>query len=298
MTLPNVVASFPAPMGNASRAIWNGHEFEIGSARERILAYDVGASGWSDELTALHENAGDGGTHFIDVASRAHAISELKRVLEDRSAEIIEIGCSAGHLLVEMRDALPYAQLTGADYTFGTLLAIVDRCKGIPLIRFDLTKCPLATESYDAAVLLNVLEHIEDHEAAMHHIARILKQGGVAVIEVPAGPELFDDYDRHLMHFRRYRLPELCELAESAGLQIEFKNYLGALMYPAFRLAKIISNRKKRSSAAAQTHVQRSIEGTARFNAIGHAIMAAERQIGRSVTYPAGIRCIVTARKR
>jgi SAM-dependent methyltransferase len=289
--------TFPAPNGAASPAVWNGKEFLIGSERERILAYDVGASGWSDALTDLHEKAGDGGTHFIDVASRKHAIDELIRVVGGRQSDIIEIGCSAGHLLTDMRTALPIARITGADYTIGTLRAIEKKCDGIPLIRFDLTKCPLPSESYDAAVLLNVLEHIEDHEAAMGHVARILRPGGAAVIEVPAGPELFDDYDRHLMHFRRYRLNELCMLAEKAGLHIEFKNYLGAFIYPAFRIAKHLSNRTHRDATEAQAHVERSIEGTARFNGIGNSIMMVERRLGKAITYPAGIRCIMTARK-
>lgn len=291
------IATFPAPNGMGNQAVWDGKEFQIGSDRQRILAYDVGESGWSDELTALHETAGDGGTHFIDVASRSHAIGELKRVVGDRSVDIIEVGCSAGHLLREMREAIPNARLTGADYTIGTLQAITTKCDGIPLIRFDLTKCPLPSESYDAAVLLNVLEHIEDHEVAMQSIARILKPGGAAVIEVPAGPELFDDYDRHLMHFRRYRLEELCKLAETAGLRVEYRNYLGALIYPAFRVAKILSNRTKREAPEAKAHVEKSIEGTARFNPLGHAIMQIEHKLGKYITYPAGIRCIMTARK-
>ena len=44
----------------------------------------------------------------------------------------------------------------------------------------------------------------------------MLKPGGVAVIEVPAGPELFDDYDRQLQHFRRYTLRGICSVVERA----------------------------------------------------------------------------------
>ena len=41
-----------------------------------------------------------------------------------------------------------------------------------------------------AVVLLNVLEHIQDHEGALRQLYRILKPGGVVIIEVPAGPHL------------------------------------------------------------------------------------------------------------
>src|SRR5260370_23883823 len=98
-------------------------------------------------------------------------------------------------------------------------------------------------------VLLNVLEHIEDGEEAARHIARMLKPGGVAVIEVPAVPELFDDYDRELKHFRRYQLQGISDVVERAGLKIERRNYLGALIYPAFYLAKKLSQSRPKAAA-------------------------------------------------
>ena len=129
----------------------------------------------------------------------------------------MEVGCSAGHLLADMRRSLPNATLIGGDYTLGTLVKLGEKMPDIPLVRFNLADSPLPSDTYDAMVLLNVLEHIENDVAATRHIARMLKPGGVAVIEVPAGPELFDDYDRQLQHFRRYTLPGLCKVIEGAG---------------------------------------------------------------------------------
>jgi SAM-dependent methyltransferase len=263
----------------------------------RVLAYEVGESGWSDELTDLHESATESGTHFIDMASRGHAIHELKRTLGDRPASIMEVGCSAGHLLADMRRELPNAALTGGDYTLGTLIKLGAKMPEIPLVRFNLADSPLASNTYDAMVLLNVLEHIEDDVAAVGHIARMLKPGGVAVIEVPAGPELFDDYDRELKHFRRYKLQGLCDVIEGAGLRVERRNYLGALIYPAFYLAKKLSQNRPKPAAEREQHVAKAIGATSRLNPIGHAVMAFEEMLSRAVEYPRGIRCVVTARK-
>ena len=55
-----------------------------------------------------------------------------------------------------------------------------------------------------------MLEHVEDDQAAIRQVYRILQPGGVAVIEVPAGPDLYDIYDRQLMHHRRYRCAMCC----------------------------------------------------------------------------------------
>jgi SAM-dependent methyltransferase len=210
----------------------------------------------------------------------------------------MEVGCSAGHLLADMRRSLPNATLTGGDYTLGTLVKLGEKMPGIPLVRFNLAASPLPSNSYDAMVLLNVLEHIEDDAAATSHIARMLKPGGVAVIEVPAGPELFDDYDRQLQHFRRYTLQGICGVVEQAGLVVERRNYLGALIYPAFYLAKKLSQSRPKPAAEREEHVANAIGATSRFNAVGRAIMSLEEAIARGITFPRGIRCVVTARKR
>ena len=290
MTFPPVSAGEDSP-------VWNGGAFIRSGKSTRVLAYEVGESGWSDELTELHENATESGAHFIDVASRDHAVNELKRTLGTKPVSIMEVGCSAGHLLADMRRSLPNATLTGADYTLGTLVKLGEKMPGIPLVRFNLADSPLPSGTYDAMVLLNVLEHIEDDVAATKHIARMLRPGGVAVIEVPAGPELFDDYDRQLQHFRRYTLPGICGVIERAGLVVERRNYLGALIYPAFYLAKKLSQSRPKPASEREQHVANAIGATSRFNAIGHAIMSLEETVGRAVTFPRGIRCVVTARK-
>src|SRR5580700_12167018 len=289
--------TFPPVSAGEDVSVWNGGAFIRSGRSTRVLAYEVGESGWSDELTELHESATESGTHFIDVASRDHAINELKRALGTRSVSIMEVGCSAGHLLVDMRRNLPNATLTGGDYTLGTLLKLGEKMPGIPLVRFNLAASPLPSDSYDAMVLLNVLEHIEDDAAATRHVARMLKPGGVAVIEVPAGPELFDDYDRQLQHFRRYTLRGICGVVEQSGLIVERRNYLGALIYPAFYLAKKLSQSRPKSAADRQAHVANAIGATSRFNPVGRAIMSLEEAIARSITFPRGIRCVVTARK-
>ena len=289
--------TFPPVSAGEDPAVWNGGAFVRSGTSTRVLAYEVGESGWSDELTELHESATESGAHFIDVASRNHAINELKRALGSKPASIMEVGCSAGHLLADMGRSLPNAELTGGDYTLGTLLKLGEKMPGIPLVRFNLADSPLPSDTYDAMVLLNVLEHIEDDVAASRHIARMLKPGGFAVIEVPAGPELFDDYDRQLQHFRRYTLQNICSVVEHAGLVVERRNYLGALIYPAFYLAKKLSQRRPKSASQREEHVAKAIGATSRFNAVGHAIMALEEVMSGAIEFPRGIRCVVTARK-
>ena len=109
---------------------------------------------------------------------------------------------------------------------------------GVPLIQLDLTHSPLPDNQLDAIVALNVLEHIDDDQKAMAEIARMLKPGGIAVIEVPAGPGLYDFYDAHLLHYRRYSRSSLRQMASGLGLEELEASHLGFFLYPPFALMK------------------------------------------------------------
>jgi SAM-dependent methyltransferase len=51
----------------------------------------------------------------------------------------------------------------------------------------DLTNLPLADRSRSLVYCSHVLEHIQDDDAAMREMHRVLEEGGVAVVQVPIG---------------------------------------------------------------------------------------------------------------
>jgi SAM-dependent methyltransferase len=276
--------------------LWTGRGFRVGVEQHRILSYGVQHSNWTDELTTFHEEtAGD--YHFIDRASRRHAIRQLKRFVAAPQPVILEVGCSSGYLLRDLRAAYPQALLIGADYVRRPLEAIAYRMPDLPLLQFDLVQCPLPSDSVDAVVLLNVLEHIHDHEAALCQLYRILKPGGVVVLEVPAGPHLYDVYDQVLTHWRRYTLAGLGQLSQRTGFRNRYASHLGFFLYPAFAWAK----RAGRRLLSAPPEVQRAWVadriGETRSNPLLHGVMSAELALGRWIRYGVGIRCVLTSQK-
>jgi ubiquinone/menaquinone biosynthesis C-methylase UbiE len=252
--------------------------------------------GWTDDLTHIHEEvAGD--DHYIDRASRSHAVQELARHLKARDAVVMDIGCSSGFLLQALQRQLPHLTLIGADCVQEPLEALAKSLPRVPLLRFDLLECPLPDASLDAAVLLNVLEHIEDDKAALRQVYRLLKPGGIAVIEVPAGPELFDVYDKQLLHYRRYRMDGLTALVRSCGFEVISRSHLGCFLYPPFRLVKKRNQRFLAASDAEQKETVRRSMKQASNNPLMHAIMRLEATARKFIYLPVGIRCLVTCRR-
>ena len=220
-----IAETFPWPSprlahGAPAAVRWTGSGFEVDGKDEPVLAFRVDSSGWSDDLTTMHERT-SGATHPIDLASRARAIGELSRLgFGQKPGVLLEVGCSSGYFLRDARAAFPGSLIVGSDYVKGPLSALAKDVPSQPLLNFDLTECPLPDECLDAVVALNVLEHIKDDRAAVREMWRTLKPGGVAIIELPAGPALYDVHDKMLMHERwRYSMAGAKRLFQDAGFR-------------------------------------------------------------------------------
>lgn len=83
--------------------------------------------------------------------------------------------------------------------------------------------------SHDTAVMVNVLEHIADDEAALAGLARILRPGGHLLLFVPALGWLFSAMDRLHGHHRRYHLGPLRAGVEAAGFRVVDARYFDLL---------------------------------------------------------------------
>lgn len=86
-----------------------------------------------------------------------------------------------------------------------------------------------ADAHYDSAVLVNVLEHIEDDHGALVELHRVLGEGGTACLFVPAMSFLYSAYDRLVGHHRRYELTKLKRLVRDAGFEIVRARYFDVL---------------------------------------------------------------------
>ena len=281
----------PPPAGYISNPIWDGKNFSFDGIQTPVLEYSEKFAGWSDDLTALPEDAA-GDSHPIDLASRVNALKMLAGALSSPNANILEIGCSSGYLIKDLVDSFPDATIVGADVVKLPLFKLAEDFPGVPLIRFDLLKCPLPSKVFNAIIMLNVLEHIEDDVKALQNAFNLLVPGGALIIEVPAGPFLYDSYDAELYHFRRYSLGGLQKKLKQAGFEVPQKSHLGFLLFPAFALVKLKNKlfmRKKNTST-----VSSQASKTANNSLIGSLLeLELKHFFGKQL--PFGIRAIAVA---
>ncbi len=274
--------------------VWTGTGFAAGSDRVSILEYHASESNWSDSLTALHELEA-GSDHPIDVLSRRVAARTLSAHCPAAEPIVLDVGSSSGYLVEEFHRSMPSARLICSDFLAGPLKRLAQSHPDVPLLQFDLTRCPLPSESVDAVTALNVLEHIRDDQAALAQMHRVLRHGGLAYVEVPAHPGLYGPYDRFLMHHRRYRMKDLTAKARSAGFEVLTSTYLGFTIFPAYALVKLAN--RLNPAAGDRKLVEAQVRST-RKSGVMKLLMDWEFALGARVRFPTGIRCAVTLRRR
>jgi SAM-dependent methyltransferase len=157
---------------------------------------------------------------------------QSRLILPELGQRIVEVGCGMGNLTGNLLDReLVIASDMGSE-CIEYLRQRYPRRENLHAV-----VCEPGSETFaelkrfhpDSCLCVNVLEHIEDDRRALAAMASILEPGGVIVLWVPAFQALYGNVDRHLGHYRRYRLPEIVALANAAGLRLKKAHYVNVV---------------------------------------------------------------------
>jgi SAM-dependent methyltransferase len=142
---------------------------------------------------------------------------------------ILEIGCGTGHNLMMLKG---FGSVDGVEIDPAARRIASSRLghavKDAPLP----TLTGVERRAYDLVAILDVLEHVEEDEAALVSIAERLKPGGRILITVPAHPWMWSAHDEVNHHKRRYTRKTLTKVIEAAGLKIEMMSWFNSLLFP------------------------------------------------------------------
>lgn len=178
---------------------------------------------------------------------------------------VLEVGCGAGRFLRALGRSRPGLRLVGADLSRNALRVLAERCQEIETRLVEGPSLPAADREFDAVLALDVLEHVEDTDALLSEIRRVLVPGGVFHLHVPceadprslwrwlpaqAGePGLKRRFGGHIQRFRRR---ELLERIRSLGFRVlRVRNSLhaiGNVADVALFLGLAIANRERSAS--------------------------------------------------
>jgi len=148
--------------------------------------------------------------------------------------KVLEIGCGIGTITQFYADRF---DITASDISQGYREIVGRRfsgCQNFHTAIIDIeSKINASHEhNYDTIISSNVLEHIENDNAALLNMYNILKEDGTLVLLVPACHVLFSSLDKNVGHYRRYSKAELRKKLEAAGFSVQEQfhvNIFGAI---------------------------------------------------------------------
>lgn len=142
---------------------------------------------------------------------------------------LIDAGCGTGTMLVEMSSQCRVLGLDDHDESISLARPKVHAIGG-GILQTDLRAIPLAGGCATVALLLDVLEHLDEPAAALDEMIRVVRPGGLLLITVPALRWLWSDWDVALHHRRRYHRRDFAALLARPGVELLRCGYINTVM--------------------------------------------------------------------
>ncbi len=145
---------------------------------------------------------------------------------------ILDLGCGDAWLINELSQEFSNIEFVGIDIFFegSDIEDLQDLYKNPRLHLFKtLEDFHTAFEKvrFHAALMLDVVEHIEDDHGFLDHLikSKTINQETTILVTVPAYQSLFSSHDHYMKHFRRYTKKTLRDLFEGLNIKVQNSSY-------------------------------------------------------------------------
>lgn len=203
----------------------------------------------------------------------------------------IDLGGGAGgwvQYLAKERPAL-FAQLALAD---SSLVALAHAETVLPpnaqRYQVDLMNLYMR-EEWDAAFLLDVIEHLPDDQRALEQAKEALKPGGMLFVTTRAFPQFWSYNDDIAHHLRRYTRADFARLAKATGFKLLDARYFMFFLSPLYLLSRMKPGFDKLSDDEKKALVfKQHVIPAKPINGVLSAIFNAETPVGHWLRFPWG----------
>ena len=149
----------------------------------------------------------------------------------------LEVGCGTGANL----RTLVAAGLYGIGLDRSTYALTLVRIKEeLPLLAGDLNNLPIKTKSVGFVIAMDILEHLEDDAKGIIESHRVLKEGGILILTVPAFEFLWGIQDIVTGHKRRYSRKQINNKLEAVGFDVLKSSYFNFFLFFPILIARRI----------------------------------------------------------
>ncbi len=159
-------------------------------------------------------------------------------------ARILDAGCGSGRNMVELAR---FGTVTGVELS-GTSVDVARGRESGEVVEGSVLEMPFADDSFDLAVSLDVIEHLEDDLTALRELRRTVAPGGLLLVTVPAYQWLWSGHDVINHHHRRYTRRTLQRVAEQAGWRQARTTYFNSLLLPVAIVLRVLDRFSRKTT--------------------------------------------------
>lgn len=218
--------------------------------------------------------------HFWFHIRRKWIFDRLRKFIEP-PAKVLEVGCGTGNVSSFL--AKKGYTVTGCEYFHEAISMAWPR---FVKVQGDARNLPFESSSFDIVGLFDILEHFQNDMTPLQEAGRVLKNGGIMVITVPAREELWSYRDEKALHKRRYSKEILRKNLLETNLTPLCIEYMFMSLY--FPIRYIWGGNKKIDN---QFMINRFM------NALLKGTCEIERLISKNIALPVGTSLIAVAKK-
>jgi SAM-dependent methyltransferase len=144
-------------------------------------------------------------------------------------------------------------------------------------------------DQWDAAFLLDVIEHLPDDLQALRQTREALKPGGYLFVTTPAFPQFWSYNDEMGHHLRRYRRGDFDRLAQKSGLTLCDARYFMFFLSPLYLLSRLkVGSATLTPAQRKEILIKQHQVPPAHVNSMMSAIFAAETPLGHWLRFAWG----------
>jgi SAM-dependent methyltransferase len=204
-----------------------------------------------------------------------------------REKEILDAGCGTGSILKQLGNP---AKNIGVDLAPEAVSFC--RQRGLTNVQqADICALPFVSASFDVVVCSSVLYHqwVKDPAVAVRELHRVLRPGGLLLLNVPALRFLHSAHDEAVMTAHRFSKSEIRQLLCDNGFAIRRLTYWTTLLFPLAVIARTLGG----SSTGRDFH---SAADSFPHRLFKH-VMALELRLLKRTSLPIGVALLASAKK-
>jgi SAM-dependent methyltransferase len=226
-------------------------------------------------------------------ALRQHVVDSIEP--NSPQFSLLDAGCGTGGMLAAVGNKFPQAELTGIDESEHALELAAGRRIDAHLLRASVHELPFPENAFDFVLSLDVWSHAAvDDALAAHETRRVLRPGGMLILNLAAFQFLKGAHDCAVDVDRRYTRAQVRTLLEGAGFRFERLTYWNLTLAPPIALLRWVS-RLRASSINAPRSDFRPLPLF--VNATLRRLAVLELSASRHLSLPFGTSVLAVARK-